>query len=291
MSRWLVRADPNAYADAYFIMASHMAAVASESSKPVVLRMLELEQLESYIAAHALSVDLEMGLLFTVAPYGEEIVPDVTARLKSPNCVVRANAAHALSMLLPPATPPEIEFMATSDSCERARYSGMRSLAVMDPPALVRVLNNKMRDLQGFDESELQAILKALELAPPRVAIPYLKELSQYPIDDVSQAAVSTLEVFQKASGVYRVPRLNSSKDERARARLLRDLTLATQKHRFKSSMSSPDMVGVLQDEDYPLLNKARVSVLRRLSDECMYEFATMNGAALLFREAKRLYK
>jgi hypothetical protein len=46
--------------------------------------------------------------------------------------------------------------------------------------------------------------------------------------------------------------------------------------------------VAALTAQDYGLLNDARVAVLRRLSGECLYEFHTLHGAALLFREAVR---
>lgn len=260
-----------------------------ESWKTLGLRMLEVEQLESYIAEHALPVDLDIGLLFTLVLYGEEIVPEVSASLNAPSCVVRANAAYTLGMLLPPMIPSAIETMAASDGCDRARHSSMRSLAIVDPPVLFRVLGNQMSDSQQPEQSELLAILEALKLAPPRLAIPYLKKLSLHNDNVVAQAAASTLEVFQMAAKGEKVPRLSSSKDAQARSQLLRDLNKAVEKKRFKSSLAPVDMVALLQDEDYSLLNKARVSVLRRLSDECLYEFATLHAATLSFREAKRL--
>jgi HEAT repeat protein len=251
--------------------------------------MLEVEQLESYIAEHALPVDLDIGLLFTLVLYGEEIVPEVTARLDSPSCVVRANAAYTLGMLLPPVIPPAIETMAASDGCDRARHSSMRSLAIADPPALFRVLNKQLSDSQQPEQSELMAILEALSLAPPRQAIPYLEKLSRDNDNVVAQTAATTLEMFQMLAKGERVPRLSNTKDTQARSQLLRDLNMAVEKKRFKSSMAPVDMVALLQDEDYSLLNKARVSVLRRFSDECLGEFVILHAATLSFREARRL--
>ena len=289
--RWLIHADPNAYADAYFHMTSRMSVLDRESWKQLVLRMLELDQLESYIVKHALSVDLDMGLLFTVVPYGEEIVPEVTARLNSPSCVVRANAAYTLGMLLPPVIPSKIETMAASDGCDRACHSSMRSLAIADPPALFRVLDKQMSDGQQSEQRELMAILEALSLAPPRQAIPYLEKLSRDNDNVVAQAAATTLEAFRVAAKGDWTPRLSSLKDAQARSQLLRDLNMAVEKKRFESSIAPSDMIALLQDEDYSLLNKARVPVLRRLSDECLYEFAILHAATLSFREAKRLHK
>lgn len=216
---------------------------------------------------------------------------EVTARLNSPNCVVRANAAYTLGMLLPPVTPAAIETMAASDTCDRARHSSMRSLAIVDPPALFSVLDKQMNSKEQPAQSELLAILEALKLAPPRLVIPYLEELSRHADSVVAQAAESTLEVFHMADAGGAVARLSGSHDGQARSQLLRDLTFAAEKRRFKPSMSLSDIVALLRDEDYPLLNKARVSVLRRLSDECLREFTILHAATLSFREAERIYR
>jgi hypothetical protein len=57
---------------------------------------------------------------------------------------------------------------------------------------------------------------------------------------------------------------------------------------RFEYQGFPEELVAALTAQDYGLLNDARVAVLRRLSGECLYEFHTLHGAALLFREAVR---
>jgi hypothetical protein len=250
--------------------------------------MLELERLDAYISAHALSIDLDLGLLFTVVPYGERILPEVTARLGSSDCVVRANAAFAIGLLLPPETPARLTEMAESDSCERARDSSMRSLGIVDPPALIRVVDESMGAEVRASRSELLAIVEALSLAPVRLSLPRLEALSRHSDKEVAVAARSAFDAIRMVDAAPELPRLSSSRDAGARSRLLRELAAANSNRRFNYDGSPYDLVAALTVEDYSALNGARLAVLRRLSDECLYEFHALHAAALLFREAMR---
>ena len=288
VSKWLLRANPNAYPEGDFYITSGMASLGCEPCQPTVLRMLELERLDAYISAHALSIDLDLGLLFTVVPYGERILPEVTARLGSSDCVVRANAAFAIGLLLPPETPARLTEMAESDSCERARDSSMRSLGIVDPPALIRVVDESMGAEVRASRSELLAIVEALSLAPVRLSLPRLEALSRHSDKEVAVAARSAFDAIRMVDAAPELPRLSSSRDAGARSRLLRELAAANSNRRFNYDGSPYDLVAALTVEDYSALNGARLAVLRRLSDECLYEFHALHAAALLFREAMR---
>ena len=67
----------------------------SVSALPVVAKMLELSELEAYIAQHALPVDVDLGILFTLGRYGDQAVPHAMKMLDHPECAGRANAATA----------------------------------------------------------------------------------------------------------------------------------------------------------------------------------------------------
>lgn len=245
VTRWLLKADPEGFPPGFFEIAAGMASTRCEPCMPAVLRMLELEELEASIYAHALPVDLMRGMMFTMVSYGDPILPELEARLSSPDCTVRSNAAVAIGLHLPREHPEAIAEMAASDPCERAREGALRSLALADPPALIDLFDARMEAEPGPDLDELMLFVRGLGEAPPRLAVPRLETLSQVEASEVAEA-------------------------------------------RFEYEGSPEEIVAAMTADDYSLLNDARRSVLRRLSDECLHEFYALHAAALMFREAVR---
>lgn len=117
---FLQKADPDAWHQGFFELAARMSARRCLPCVPAILRILEVDDLDAYVAAHSLPVDTALGMVFTLGQYGEDVVDPIRLALKSPDCVVRRNAAFILGDLLPSRDLPEVPAL-IEDTCAGAR--------------------------------------------------------------------------------------------------------------------------------------------------------------------------
>src|SRR5882672_9900749 len=99
-----VTADPSGT----FHTAANMAAAHCAACLSAVLRILEIKNADTLIVEHALPIDPELMLVFTLGQYGDDAIAPVSAKLSSDNCGGRGNAALALGVLQPPLIPAAV---------------------------------------------------------------------------------------------------------------------------------------------------------------------------------------
>jgi hypothetical protein len=281
LSRHLMRSDPNVYSHGYFKLASLMAAHRCESCRPAVLKMLELRSLDAYISLHALRVEIDLGLVFTISQYGDSIVPDVFDRLEDPDCHVRGNAARALGNLLPLRELPELRSMARADPCPEARAGAWMGLTLLKDRAVESLAAERLRVRETLHPLDKQHIPLALASAGTGTARSRLEELAQDSDPELARWARESLD-----AAPIRPEIAVGSRSGRKRAAAVKMLEEIVRKGRAEKEPDGEELIRSLTPEDLPLVNRARAAVLPRLSDECLYEYYPMSFAAARLRLA-----
>jgi hypothetical protein len=275
LTRWLTPVNPNAFDGGFFDIVSYMAASRCEECKPVVLKMLELKKLDAFIVQHALPVDIDLGLVFTIGQYGDSAIPLVLGKLDSSECAERGNAAYALGILLPGKEPAKIRRMATEDTCLEARVKAWQALGGFHDPEVVPMAGKELAAVPPPDAREREFIAEALGSSDAGAAKDLLKKLAADADPNVSAYAAKVLEAADKGGG-------GRGAGHVSRSSLLSELHEAVKKGRFDENekMLRKNLGAALTIEDLPLLNEARAAVLSRLSDECLYEYFPLTLAA-----------
>jgi hypothetical protein len=274
---WLTRADPNVYPPAFFDLVSQMAARHCAECLPAVLKMLALKRLDAYLPAHALPVDLELGLIFTVGQYGDAAILGVLARLDSKECAERGNAAAILAYLQPPMAPPSIRSMALSDVCPSARSKAWNSLGILGEPAIADLVKKRLASKPAPKPDEKIAMVQALTTAKGPAASALLKQLQADPDRDVGRLAGGG----RAMQGRSRAPAEDSEGEVPAnRRKAVTILEKAERRGRFGREIDPAGFAALLLPEDLPLLNRARAALLSRLSDESLDEYFVLTRVA-----------
>ncbi len=284
MTGWLLKADPNAYPPAFFDIVSAMAARHCQDCLPAALKMLELHGLDAYIPAHALPVDLELGLIFTIGQYGDAAIHEVQARLESKDCDVRGNAALMLGYLQPNSMPAAIERMALEDSCASARAKAWNSLGMFSDPAVATLVQKRLAAKPAPKPEEKIGIVHALSSATEPEAKKLLKDFQSDPDPDVARSARVARDM-RRGGAAGRQGEGQSGGSPPTRRKALALLDKAARRGRFDAETDPAAFAAALALEDLPALNKARAAVLARLSDECLDEYFVLTRTAHDLRE------
>lgn len=285
-ARWLLRADPNAYPSSYFEAASGMAGERCAPCLPAVLKMLELERLDAYVPEHALPVDLDLGFLFTIGPYGDLAVPGVASALDSENCTTSKNAATMLGFLLPERIPVQLKRAVSRRTCPEVREAAWRTLGVLGDPALAARIHERLKSGAAVSSAEKLAMVEALQLPYRLPPLEPLDRLAEDENPEVRAAAfeAKTKRIENQPTAASLVDELGSAGPDRRRE-TLSILDAAAAKGVLDFEGSARELEAGLGVGDLSLVNAAKASVLRRHSDECVYEWKKLYLAATLLRE------
>ena len=281
----LSRANVTANPGGTFHAAANMAALHCGACLPAVLRILEIKDADTQIVEHALPIDPDLMLIFTIGHYGDDAIGPVSATLSSDNCVVRGNAALALGWLQPPSIPGEIRKMAAADACDEARSKAWVALGFLDDPYLVRTATKRLESSPPASRIERLGMVHGLGSSFSLAAKEPLAALASDSDPDVAAGAKRALLGFDEME-----KRMNQVRRERAgasaqkRSKMIRRLEKAARDGRIELESGPEELLTTLTAADLPLLNRARAAVLGRLSDECLYEYYPMMYAARALR-------
>jgi hypothetical protein len=278
---YLSRVDPNVYSHGFFLAAATMAGGQCEACRPSVLKMLELKELEAHIAMHALRVEIDLGLVFTISAYGDDIIDDVVARLDDPDCAVRGNAARAVGNLLPLRDFPEIRRMAMEDECALARAGAWMGLILLQDPKSEDLVLKRLEHRETLAPMEKQYLPMVLASTGSKSARAHVETLMR---DDDPELAKWARKVF---SNLHPLQEMDTGRaDSRKRRKMQKRLERIARKGYSGRELAGRDLLAALTPDDLPLLNEARAAVLSRLSDECLYDYYPMTFAAAKLRGA-----
>jgi hypothetical protein len=258
---------------------------------PVVMGMLRLKTLDAFIDAHALPVDLSLGLVFTVVQYGEAALQPLKDGLASDDCTVRANAAACLGVLLSDRDLPQLRKTAQGDSCEKARSSSWVALGLMNDPRLSRMAEQRLNSQPAPGIEEKHALATALSATFSRSARDSLELLAGDGDQGLAQAAKNAMKDLEEnlALASKRTPTPRAVLGDLAEV-ARRELRRTPSTFRFEGfeGKSAELSLGLGPADLEPVL-RARTEVLRRLSDECLYEFRQLTYVARNLRLAANL--
>ena len=281
----LARADVTAHPAGTFHAASRMAAGRCGACLPAVLRILEIKDADTQIAQHALPIDPQLMLTFTLGQYGDDAIGPVSARLASENCVVRGNAALALGLLQPRSIPGEIRRIAAGDPCDEARRHAWIALGLLDDPLLAGSAAGRLEGSPKPPKDERLGIVLGLASSFSPAARKPLRALAADPEADVASAAkegLLGLDEMEKKMAQVKMQRAAGLSPKRSK--VLRRIEHAVKDGRIELEGGAGDLLAGLTAADIPLLNRARASVLGRLSDECLYEYYPLTYAVRALR-------
>jgi hypothetical protein len=282
----LTRADVRVHPSGTFHALSRMASLDCGPCLPAVLRILELKDPSTFIAQHALTIDAELGVLFTLGQYGDAAIRGTEAALRSPDCVGRANAARALAFFLPERIPPALRDMPLADSCPEARLTAWRSLGLLDDPALPAMVRRRRAATPPPERDERLAMAEGLALTFAPGARQVLEQMRADPDAEVAKQAAdgaSDLEEVERRMGALAAWGRSESPPP-GHAQTVRALEKGERDGRYEVESFMEDLVPHLTPDDIPLLNRVRAAVLGRLSDECLYEYYPLTHTVRVLR-------
>ncbi len=281
----LLKAKVTADPAGTFHAAANMAAAHCAACLPAVLRILEIKNADTLIVEHALPIDPELMLTFTLGQYGDDAIAPVGAKLSSDNCVVRGNAALALGVLQPPAIPAAIRTIAAADACEGARSKAWAALGLLDDPQLVGAATKRLAGAPPAPKIERLGIVHGLGATFSPAAKGPLKTLTKDSDPAVASAARRALHGLDElARRMDQIKKERAGVPPRKRAKMIRKLEKAARVGRVDLGPEPDDLLTTLTPSDIPLLNRARAAVLARLSDECLDEYYPMTHAVRALR-------
>jgi hypothetical protein len=271
-STWLLRADPAYYPNGYFYAASVMGSKRCRSCLPSVLGLLRLERLGASIAEHALRVDLDMGFLFAIGPYGASATDSLVTAMQDSSCTVRKNAVRMTRYLLDPGAALAVRAVASGSTCPEARNEAWTALGILGDAQLGGLIQRRLDSEAQVPKEEKLAMVSGLEALYRLPDKSVAERLAQDPEPEVSAAATKMIgETADPKAGKLLENVGSKSSTERSRALgLLKD---AIRTGSFEFEGTAFDLEAMLTQADLASLNEARASVLRRASDECLYEW------------------
>ena len=272
-STWLLRADPAYYPTGYYHAASLMGSARCAACLPAVLGLLRLERLSTSIPEHALPVDLDLGLLFAIGPYGSGATDALIKSLQDPSCTVRMNALKMMNFLLDPSVTPAVRAATVKDTCPQARGAAWTTLGVMADRRIGALIRERLASDEPVASEEKVGMVAGLErmIVPPDPTI--LQKLAGDPDSAVAAAAQSALQEPEDPKEGERLLQNVGSKSPAARTRTLNMLKESARTGRFEFEGTAFELEAMLTPSDLTAVNDARAAVLRRASDECLYEW------------------
>jgi hypothetical protein len=278
---YLEKTDPNEHPTGFFKIASAMASRHCEECRPFVLRVLELEDLDYVLPEHSLPINLQLGMVFTAGQYGDESINEVSARLKSGNCTVRANAATALADLLPARIPPELEVMVVEDPCARARGMAWLALTQFQFSGIDRLVKTRLASKEEISPEEKSGLVSSLIIANDKEwAESVLTRFRSDADPDVANIATSVRDRLHRP----RYSNFIKHSGAPARKKAIEALTLTAEKGHFPGEPNRQTLLAALLPNDMPLLNRARATLLARLSSECLTHWYALTYVATELR-------
>jgi len=281
----LIKAKVTADPPGTFHAAANMAALHCGACLPAVLRILEINDADTQIVQHALPIDPELMVTFTIGQYGDDAVAPVSAKLSSDNCVVRGNAALALGMLQPPSIPAEMRTIATGDACEEARSKAWVALGLLDDTQLAGAVTKRLAGAPPAPKIERLGMVHGLGATFSSAAEGPLRTLTKDSDREVASVARRALLGLQELlKRMDQITKDRAGVSPRKRARMIRRLEKAARDGEINLGPEPDDLLTTLTPADIPLLNRARAAVLTRLSDECLEEYYPMTHAVRALR-------
>jgi hypothetical protein len=284
---WMKRANPNDNPWGYWKVAQWAASTRSRYCRPIMLQAARLHALDEYIAQHALRVDLPLGLTFLWGSYRDELKPELESIITSKDCAERGNAAFGLGLLRARPDMAAIREMAVQDTCEMARIQAWNALASAGDSKLAQTAQRRLAATPALTKDERWAMIAALTSGLVRGAQAPLEALAHDKDDQIAGDARKGLDESKRESEAFAPLRgkLGTGTDEQ-HAKLRSALRAATEQGRFEYKAPLEDIVIALRPDDMSLVHQARLSVLRRFSDECLYEFGTLSELMSVLRDA-----
>lgn len=284
---WMTRADPNDNPWGYWKVAQWAASTRCRDCRPILLQAAKLRSLDEYIAEHALRVDLTLGLIFLWGSYGDDLKPELESIIKSEDCAERGNAAFGLGLLRARPDMTAAREMALLDPCESARIQAWGALASAGDLKLAPTAQRRLGATPGPTKEERWAMIAALTSGFVPGASAPLETLSHDKDAEIAGDARKGLDELKRGTDALATirGRLGKGSDEQ-HAKLESALRAATEKGRFEYKSSLEETALALRPADLSLLHTARLSVLRRFSDECLYEFRTLSVLLSILRDA-----
>lgn len=271
-STWLLRADPGYYPNGYFYAASVMGSKRCRSCLPAVLGLLRLDRLDASIAEHALLVDLDMGFLFAIGPYGTSATDALVMAMQDSSCTVRKNAVRMTRSLLDPGAALAVRAVASGDTCLEARNEAWTALGILGDVQLGGLIQRRLASEGQVPKDEKLAMVSGLEALYRLPDKSVAERLAQDPEPEVSTAATKLIQETGDPKARELLENVGSkSSTERSRALGLLKDAIRTGTFEFKGTAF--DLEAMLTQADLASLNEARASVLRRASDECLHEW------------------
>lgn len=284
-STWLLRADPAYYPTGYFHAASLMDSRRCATCLPAVLGLLRLEQLSISIPEHAMLVDLDLGLLFAIGPYGSDATDALIKSLQDPGCTVRMNALKMMAFLLDPRAAPAVRTAALEDSCPRARAAAWTTMGVIAGRRIGALLQQRLGSDEPVASEEKLGMVAGLERLLASSDPTVLQKLADDPDAAVAAAAKSALQEREDPKERERLLQNVGSKSSTARTRALNMLKVSARTGRFEFEGTAFELEAMLTPGDLTAVNDARAAVLRRASDECLYEWRKLYLAGSILLE------
>ena len=281
-STWLLRADPGYYPNGYFYAASVMGSKRCRSCLPAVLGLLRLDRLSASIPEHASLVDLDMGFLFAIGPYGTSATHALVMAMQDSSCTVRKNAVRLTRALLDPGAVSAVRAVASGDTCLEARNEAWTALGILGDVQLGGLIQRRLAsEAQQVPKEEKLAMVSGLEALYQLPDKSVAERLVQDPEPEVSAAATKMIKGAGDPNAGKLLENVGSkSSTERSRALGLLKDAIRTGTFEFKGTAF--DLEAMLTEADLISLNEARASVLRRASDECLYEWKKLHLAGSL---------
>ncbi len=236
---WVARADPSAFPDAYFNLASAMAASRCTECLDAVLRILGLSALSAVIPAHSLPIDLDLGLLFVLGPFGADLTPVLLGKLQRGSCIERRNSARVLGFLLPREFPRELKSLIESAACSAAKAEAWRTAGTLGHTPVLGWIERSLAESTGPEE-QLGMVEGARGLAPE--GRPVLEILAESEHPEVVAAATAGLAELAGARDVLQDAqrRFGSAADsEKSAFRARLEATAASADLEFEGSVIS----------------------------------------------------
>jgi hypothetical protein len=274
----MTRANPNDNPWGYWKVAQWAASTHSRDCRPIMLQAAKLRSLDEYIAQHALRVDLALGLTFLWGTYGDELTPELEAIIKSQDCAERGNAAFGMGLLRARPDMAAAREMAVKDTCEMARIQAWHALASAADSRVAQTAQRRLGATPAPTKDERWAMIGALTSGFGQDTKAPLEALAHDKDAHIAEDARKGLDELEQGSAAFATLRGKLGQGSDAQhAKLEGALRAATEKGRFEYKESMDDTVLALRPADLSLVHQARLSVLRRYSDECLYEFRTLS--------------
>jgi hypothetical protein len=168
--------------------------------------------------------------------------------------------------------------MAVKDTCEMARIQAWHALASAADSRVAQTAQRRLGATPAPTKDERWAMIGALTSGFGQDTKAPLEALAHDKDAHIAEDARKGLDELEQGSAAFATLRGKLGQGSDAQhAKLEGALRAATEKGRFEYKESMDDTVLALRPADLSLVHQARLSVLRRYSDECLYEFRTLS--------------